>query len=51
LDDKREENNRRNGRENCMEIETWKQNLILFRERESRHVWRLRVCAEGIERE
>jgi hypothetical protein len=29
-----------------MDIETWKQNLLLFRERESRH-----VCAEGIEKE
>jgi hypothetical protein len=51
LDGKRGENNRRNERENCVEIETWKQNLLLFRERESRYAWYLRVCAEGIERE
>jgi hypothetical protein len=51
LDDKRSENNRRNGRENRMEIETWKQNLLLFRERESTYAWHLRVCTEGIEKE
>jgi hypothetical protein len=34
-----------------MEIETWKQNLLLFRDRESRHLWNLCVCAEGTERE
>jgi hypothetical protein len=32
-----------------MEIETWKQNLLLFGERESRHTSHLCVCAEGID--
>jgi hypothetical protein len=50
LDGKRGENSHRTGRENCMEIETWKQNLLLFKERESRHAWYLGVCVKGIER-
>jgi hypothetical protein len=37
LDGKRGENNHRKERENCMEIETWKQNFLLFRERELMH--------------